>query len=51
MIKTLQIDEELHRELKTLAASLGMLVIQATREAVEDWIQKARQQKEQEAEQ
>ena len=47
-MKTLQINEELHRELKALAASLGMPVIRATQEAVEDWIQKVRQQKEQE---
>jgi len=43
-IKTLQIDEELHREFKIAAALLGKPLMQATAEAVRAWIEDMMQQ-------
>ena len=44
MIKTLQIDEELHRELKVTVAIFGRSMIEATAEAIRTWIDDRMQQ-------
>lgn len=49
-MKTLQINDELHKQLKSVAASEGLLLIWATEEAVEDWIEKRKQAKRREQE-
>ena len=43
-MKTLQIEDELHKELKVTAALFGKPVIHATAEAIRAWIDNAIQQ-------
>ena len=39
-MKTLQIEDELHKEFKTVATAKELPLIRATEEAVENWIEK-----------